>query len=203
MNTTQKVTVLLSVAAAMALANHGLAAEAFIRPTIFYVEPATDGFKSATGYGVAGGVCFGSGENHEVSIEWDYVKWDFHLTVSPGVDLASWYEKFMPVMVNYRYYVAGTEELKNVRFYIGPSAGMTRSEFGGTLSGVGSTSDSKWTFSWGGSVGFVVKLAKRVDLDIGYRYIKIQGGTYHFEGLPVRFEDSHANVFYGGIGIRF
>lgn len=202
MNPCLKKAALLIAVATMTLANHGLAAEAFIRPTISYVEPATDGFKSATGYGVAGGLNFGSGGNHEVSIEWDYVKWDFHYAVLPGVDLAL-YEKFMPVMVNYRYYVAGTEELKNVRFYIGPSAGMTRSEFGGTLSGVGSTSDSKWTFSWGGSVGFVVKLAKRVDLDIGYRYIKIQGGTYHFEGLPLRFADSHANVFYGGIGFRF
>jgi opacity protein-like surface antigen len=222
MNTTLKVTVLLSVVAAMALANHGLAAEAFIRPLISYVDPATDefvvvlqgigsfplgNFKSKTSYGISSGVYFGSSGNHEVSIELGYVKWDFRPAVLPGVDLAL-YEKFMPVMANYRYHVAGTEELKNVRFYIGPSIGFSKTEIGGSLTtpgGSGSDSDSNWSLSWGGSAGFVVKLAKRVDLDIGYRYIKIRGDTYRggVTGITVVTEDSHANVFYGGIGFRF
>lgn len=177
------------------------AAESFIRPIISSVHPDTDGYSSAIGVGLASGIYFGPNNTQELSFEWSHVRWDSDDTIA-GIRVKG-RETYMPFMVNYRFHFKPSE---NVAIYIGPSAGVASTQVDANLSGAGlraSVSDSDWVSTYGGTGGVILKLTKRIDLDVGYRYMRLGGGEYNVQGFKYETDDAGAKAFYAGIGLRF
>jgi len=194
------------VASWLSLASCAFAAEAFVRPVVSYVKPSGDGYSSSTAIGLAAGVYLGAQSEHEINLEFAYTKWDLHESYGGPLHLEG-EEKFLPVLVNYRYYVRDdTAALKATRFYLGPCVGMTRTKLDFTFTGSGvrfASNDSDWVFTYGGSTGFVTKLGGRFELDLGYRYLRLDQSDYSAPGTTLKGKNSSAHVFSAGVGFRF
>lgn len=181
-------------------------AQWFARANAAHFDPSWKGYSGATGVGIAGGRFFGARQEHEVSLDISSAKWHAD-EVDFGVQLEG-DETHTPFLLNYRYHVEGTEEFRRIGFYIGPCVGYTRSHVDFDLRGVssqGSTQlkDTAWEFSWGGNVGFIVRLEHNLELDFGYRYLKISDTSYDFREGSIDVEAAHFNIFYGGVSVRF
>jgi len=199
MNTKIKFVALVTVLMALA---HSAHAEGFIRPSLLYVSPTMSGASTATGFGLAVGGRFGPQAAHELSFEGSWVKWDESANYAGYAVSGSL--KYAPCLLNYRYYFG--QAASATRFYIGPSAGFACTT--ASVSAIGpnvnvAVSDSTSSAAYGASLGLVFKLAQKVDLDLGYRYLFVKGNQVTIAGTTVTLDDAKAHVLYAGVSFRF
>lgn len=177
-------------------------AEGFVRPSLFYVWPTMSGASSAAGVGFAAGSRFGPQIEHELSFEGDWVKWDESASYS-GQHVSGSLTS-VPCLLNYRYYFG--KAASTGRFYVGPSAGFARTT--AAVSAIGSdtrvsASDSSWSAAFGASAGLVFRLAEKVELDVGYRYLVVRGSHVTLSDVTVSLDDARASILYAGISFKF
>lgn len=179
----------------------------FIRPIIGVADPSVEGYSSSTTYGVCAGYYWAGSESRftkEASLELGYTKWTTRGDVE-GYDFRA-SEKYMPVMLNLRVHVGLEPSLSKVRFYFGPSLGLTQSK--GSLH-VDDGEDffaahvSDWSFCWGGTAGFVFQLTDKVDLDLGFRLLRLDGSDFSIDGETYASDSSNTKIWYAGLGYRF
>lgn len=180
------------------------AAETFIKPLVSYVAPSTEGYSDAGAVGFAAGTRIGGNNEHEFSFETHYAQWDAKFR-SPGLN-ADGTQRFVPNLVGYKIRGNGINTLENVTFYIGPNVGATYIQTEGKASGVisGRDSHSAWVLTYGGSAGFIINLSKRLELDIGYRFLRMEAqDDFNLGPFLVRSEAANVSVVSAGLGIKF
>lgn len=184
----------------MLLANspHNIA----IRPTAYYVKPTAGEYSGALAGGLLIGSEFGLQKEHEVSTEWAYTWWDSSASV-PGISLSA-REHYMPFLVNYRYHFG--PQTQSFRVYAGPSVGFTYSKID-VNARIGSVrtnlSTNDWTLTVSGTIGALIKLSQSVSLDLGYRYLHTEAGTYSIGGYSFEGNAATAHMAYTGLNFRF
>lgn len=180
-------------------------AQWFARAMITRVDPSWEGYSGATGAGITGGRFFGARQQHEVSLDVSSAKWEAD-EFDSGLRLKG-DETHTPVLLNYRYHVTGSDEFRNVQFYLGPCVGYTRSKVDFTITGLETgpvqLEDSDWVFSWGGNAGFLVTLTRNLELEVGYRYLKLSDASYSFLDTSIEADSAHFNIYYAGLSVRF
>ena len=185
-----------------ALSSAQAAGPAFIRPTIAYVSPEADGYDDAAYVGVSAGVATGSARQHEFSAEIGATGWEFDERVGPGRIQAE--ETYVPILASYRYY-AGPADAK-VRFFIGPSIGFTAAGYEVEVSGPGvfqKDDSAEILFTCAANAGIDIRINERFSINVGYRYLYIDGGETELLGNDIEFEESKAHAFVAGLNIRF
>lgn len=199
-----KITKLLAPAVLLCAFNLNAHAQWFVRSDITRLDISWEGYSNATGVSVTAGRTFGSRGQHELSLQLDYAKWKFNDT--DGYVTVGGSDKYTPTLLNYRYHVWGTDQFKNVQFYMGPAVGFTYEKVDYNLTGSGvrlSGDDSDWLFTWSGSAGFLIPVTRQVEIDLGYRYLHFEGGEFTIAGSRISTGSAHAHVFYGGVGVKF
>ena len=182
-------------------------AQWFARGAVTRVQPLASGYSAATGGAITAGRYLGHRSKHELSLDVESVRWRYQDPYT------TYRETYMPVLLNYRYHMFAPDKLfKNAEFYIGPSVGYTqakvqfRVESGLEYYGLPpvDVADTVWVISLGGSAGFIVRLYRNVEIDLGYRYTHTNSSDLDL-GPLVRGGLSHANfnIFYLGVGARF
>jgi opacity protein-like surface antigen len=190
MNSSKIIVVLLTAITLSGLAK----AESFIRPTGGYYFFNDSKYSDKAGFGIAGGSAYGDQNAHELSLEWNYVKWSYLSQPPPGIlggSIVRGSGHIQPVLFNYRYRF-GTENAK-LRFYVGPSIGFTNIQ-GNLMSSnaspyYASGSYGKWSLTHSASAGVQIKLLQNLSLDAGLRYLWIKEvdatlPVYLFNGTP-------------------
>jgi opacity protein-like surface antigen len=202
MNRTIVITGLAALALAAVTSSHAATTPAFIRPVIAYVSPDADGYDDAAYFGVQAGVFTGPTKQHEFSGEIGATGWEsderFFATRIEAT------ETYVPVLASYRYYAQ--PEGSKVRFFIGPSIGFTHASYEIKVSGPGSFGKDDSTeafFTWAGNVGVDIKFNEKFSLNVGYRYLHIEGGETELFGADIDLDDSKAHVVFAGLNIRF
>jgi opacity protein-like surface antigen len=212
-----KSSIKVAVVAFFAIGISAYAQVGFVRPEISYLKITNSvplgisgnnqDLKGTVGYGVAGGSLYGEQNEHEISLSISFAESkasvtepfamsDVSGTVNDSVKL-----KTMTILANYRYYTGAKAD--PARFYVGPSIGtmhITGNETATATAGTETMSDSEgigtknpWTAAL--AIGVTVKLADKIDLDLGYRY------TY---GLNKSWgEHVKSNSLYAGVGFKF
>jgi opacity protein-like surface antigen len=173
----------------------------FIRPLVYWVHPTAEGYSDAGAAGLSFGAVSGAKKEHEISVEFAYTYWSSSQT-APGFSVSG-KEHYLPILMNYRY-LFGSEQSK-VRFYVGPSIGFTRNWIevkGRSNYATYSVTTGDWSFTVSGSAGVLIKLANKIDLDVGYRYLHSDGGKYTVAGYRFEGEAGKAHMFYGGLNFR-
>ncbi len=199
MNTKIKIVALATVLTALAGSAH---AEGFIRPSLPFVSPTMSGASTATGFGLAAGGRFGPKAEHEFSLEGDWVKWDE--SASYAGYRVSGTLKYTPVLFNYRYYFGNPAS--PARFYVSPTAGFAATT--AEVNAIGpevnlSVGDTTWSAAWGAGAGVAIRLASKVDLDVGYRFLYVKGNDVTISGATVTLDDARAHILYAGVTFRF
>lgn len=154
------------------------AAEPFIRAGASYTYGKFDSLtrQSAWEAGpvIAAGYIFGSSNQHEISLESGWAKWDG----TSAVGGSKFETTQIPALFDYRYSFAFA---KDYSLFVGPTAGFiheksetTNAVFQSLLAG---THDS-WQSAYGGTVGLNAKLAKRWDTQLGYQLLRVSGDNY-------------------------
>ncbi len=211
LNTMHQLKRILALAAFCAVSFAGLHAQAFVRPLVGLVEPRDSDASSGTYLGLVSGYYWRGADSSvtkEVSVEFGRAKWDYDTTIlSYGVHGE---ESYVPVVLNLRAHVDIPEELQipGFRFYIGPSIGTSYAKYEVSIKDSGGSTlfaddDSNWVFTYGASAGFVVPIYKAIDLDIGYRFIHLDGDDVEIAGQNMSISSSSVHVLYMGIGYRF
>jgi len=189
----------LALATCLAIGTCAYAQEGFIRPELSYdfakisITGATGiDLKDAVGYGVAGGAFFGVQNEHELGLSVSVT--DFRLTSSITGTNITGKTRIVPILANYRYYFGAKAD--SMRFYLAPSLGFTSSRGdaaiinGNTLTRASSSGNDS---TWGAGFGVLFKVADKIDVDAGYRYME--------------FKESNAkikmNSLYLGVDARF
>jgi opacity protein-like surface antigen len=198
----RKIVILGLAAMAAALPSLQAAGPAFIRPTIAYVAPEADGYDDAGYIGVAAGVTTGSTRQHEFSGEIGATGWEFDERV--GNTRLEATETYVPILANYRYYVqpAGAK----VRFFFGPSIGFTAASYEIEASGGGffqKDDSAEVFFTFAGNAGVDIQFNEKFSLNVGYRYLYIDGGETELFGETLDLDESKAHVIFAGLNIRF
>ena len=187
-------------------------ADVFVRPAVWWADYANGGFASKTGGSLAAAVTLGSAQDHEWSLEIARLSWSHRSTIpSPGPTpfAVTGGGHFAPVLANYRYCFG--QWFANIRPYVGASVGLTKftGQLDMPLSGVryGGNADA-WRNTLGGALGLAVPLAGNWAIDLGYRYLRIDGLTFDqpvFPGYngPTRLGAIEAHVFSFGLAFRF
>jgi len=218
-----KSSIKVAVVAFFAIGISAYAQDSFIRPELSYVKIAnnlsfshaddTKSPRGTIGYGIAGGAIVGDQGQHEISLSLQLD--DSKASVSQstpfsmdGVNYSSGTDsiklKTTTLLLNYRYYFGA--RANPVRFYVGPSLGYTHIQGSEAASAVemsgtvdtdnGSDTRNPWTTAL--SLGVAVKLADKIDLDLGYRY------TYGISKSWGNFlEHLRSNSLYAGVGFKF
>jgi len=177
-------------------------AEGFLRPSILFVSPGMAGASDATGESLAFGTRFGAQAEHELSIEGNWVQWDEKTSYAGFAVSGSL--KYAPYLANYRYYFGQKDS--PVRLYFGPSVGIAITKVSVTATGPGvnvAAGGSTTSAAYGGTAGLVIRLAEKVDLDVGYRYLYVKGSNVSVAGVTAQLDDAKANVLYAGVSFRF
>ncbi len=173
-----------------------------LRPIVGYVSPDADGYDNAGYIGFAGGVAVGTTRQHEFHVETGVTGWE--QKESGYGYYAEGTETYVPVLVGYRHY---TEPLgSKLRLYVGPSIGLTHVlyEIEARGSGVFIKDDSNEVlFTAAANIGVEIRFNERMSLDVGYRYLYIDGGDTELLGMNVSFDDARAHIGQVGLNIRF
>ncbi len=177
-------------------------AEGFVRPSLLFISPTMEGASTTTGVSCAVGGRLGAQLEHEWSVEGAFAKWDEsanYAGYSVSGDL-----RYKVLLANYRYYFGNGDA--PARFYVGPSAGFACTTAGVHAIGDNwnvAVSDSTWSATWAASAGVTIRLAPRVDLDVGYRYLFVKGNDVTVSGTTVTLDDAKAHILYAGVSFRF
>ena len=181
--------------------------EMFIRPIVSSVNPSTSGISNATGVGFCTGVYWREKtEDVEKEISFEFLRANWSADASDAGYNGHASATFMPLLLNLRVNVCPDNDLKLLRLYIGPSFGETRATAKLHITGNGAdfyASDSDWSFSWGGSAGFLIRVSERVDIDVGYRYLSASESKFSYQGSTFSTGTNKANIYYCGVGVRF
>jgi|GEM_PF-5130813 opacity protein-like surface antigen len=192
----------LTVLALTILPSSHASARGFIRPTIAYVIPEADGYDNAGYLGFAAGFVAGPGHQHEISAEIGATGWEFD--EREGSVRVEGQETYVPMLVSYRCYAQ--PEGSKVRFFIGPSVGFTHVQYEVKASGQNLFSKdetSEFRFTLAGNVGVDFRLSTKLSLNVGYRYLYIDGGNAELFGADIEVDESKAQVIFAGLNIRF
>lgn len=201
-----KRTILLTGVVALASAalpsSYAAAGVAFVRPVIAYVAPEADGYDDAGYIGVAAGATLGATRQHEIGGEIGGTGWEFDERF--GSIRSQGEENYVPILANYRYYVqpAGAK----VRVFFGPSIGFTSASYEIEVSGPGlfqKDDSTEVLFTIAGNVGVDFQLNDKLSLNVGYRYLYIEGGDTELLGTNIDLDESKAHLIFAGLNIRF
>ncbi len=184
--------------------------------SVFGISSTHGSLKGTAGFGLDGGFIFGEQDDQEIGISIGTASSKGSNTISgqptlpepvgyniqeSGTD--SFKMREIPILINYRFYVGTNTDA--VRFYIGVSGGITNVKETETLVGVEKTtidgslssqqqvnqsssrSSNPWTL--GPSLGVTIRLANKIDLDVGYRYLY---GLNAFQGTHVGTSNLYA-----------
>ena len=176
----------------------------FIRPELSYNFPTISvphnpeiSLKDSFGYSLAGGVLLGAQNEHEIGLSVGILNFSMSAHSIQGVTTFSGMVKTIPIMANYRYYFGAKGD--PVRFYLAPSLAYTRVQVDVTTygpSGIAWGRSTSTDFTWAAGLGMLIKVATRVDIDIGYRF---QGELKEsVTGTEIRM-----HTVYTGVNIRF
>ena len=100
----------------------------------------------------------------------------------------------MPILANYRYYFGA--KTNSIRFYLAPSLGFTsgRSDAsiinGSTVTRISSSGNDS---TWGAGLRVLSKVADKIDVDVGYRYMECKESNAKMK----------VNTLYASIDVRF
>ena len=198
---------LVSIALLLGILAQGRAAEYFIRPIVSRVDPHVIADSRATGLGFCAGIYWRNDQDNlekEISVEFDRAKWS--ASVSDGFNLYNESETMMPIVLNLRVNVCPDSDLKRLRFYIGPCFGVARSTAKVHVTGEGEdlySSDSDWDLAWGASVGFLIRVTSKVDIDIGYRRLGASNTKFQLMDESIASGTNTLDGLYLGVGMRF
>lgn len=183
-------------------------AQYFVRPMITYLDPHEGQFSSEVGFAVSAGKYLGAQQQHELSLDVGVAKTE-HTGGNPFITISAEME-YLPVLAKYQYHYPLRAASIPASIYVGPAVGVTRMSFSlnertvipfGTS--VVSGSDDQWNFTWGGSAGVLIKVARNVDIDVGFRYLEVQGADYDLGFASMEMEKTSPTFFYAGVGFRF
>ena len=189
--------------ALVAVSSLQAAGNGFVRPTIAFVSPDAEGYDDALYAGADVGAFLGKNRNHEISGEIGGVAWEYKENF--GALRGEGEETYVPFLANYRYYV-GTPDVNKVRFYFGPSLGFTSATYEAKVWGPGfyrADEASEVLFTFAANVGVEVKINERLSLNIGYRYLHIDGTETELFGSNIDLDDSKAHIGSVGLTVRF
>jgi opacity protein-like surface antigen len=177
-------------------------AESFFRPLFSFDSPVNTGFGSTGGYGFVTGARLGAAQEHELSFEWHYNRWN----VSASYDRfsVSGGETNMPFLLNYRHHFGTSAD--QIRFYAGPALGLTSTKLSLNATAPGSlvsVDNTAWAFTASGSLGVLIKLTDKTDLDLGYRYLWTKGRDFSVGPTSVSVDDRQTHMVYTGLNFRF
>jgi len=191
------------VALALVAVSSLTAGNGFIRPTVGFVSPDAEGYDDSIYLGADIGSFLGKNQNHEVSGEIGFVAWEFDQR--EGAFRAEGEETYVPLLVNYRYYV-GTPDVNKVRFFFGPSLGFTEATYEVKVTGPGMNlkgDASELLFTYAVNLGVEIKFTEKLSLNLGYRYLHIKGTDTELFGSRIDLDDSKAHVGFAGLTCRF
>jgi opacity protein-like surface antigen len=196
---------LAACATLMAAASSSVAADYFVRPLVSYVSPIGDA-PSTDGYGVCAGTNIGQQNAHEFSFEMSLVRWHEDNPSGAAYPYAGRFYRpairYATYLINYRYHF-GDRNAK-ARFYLGPAVGRTYAQLESSIFGFRTwTGDATWSTTWSGSAGVLVRVSPHVELDLGYRFVRIEGADFTLSGVPAKMGTSNSHVIYAGAGWRF
>lgn len=178
------------------------AVQAFVRPVIAYVHPDADGYDDAGYLGVQAGVFTGATKQHEFSGEIGATGWDFDDRY--GNTRVQGTETYVPVLASYRFYTQPVGS--KVRFFFGPSIGFTEAGYEIEVSSPGRFEKDDSTeifFTFAANAGLDITVNDRFSINVGYRYLHIDGGETELLGNDLDLEESKAHVVFAGLNIRF
>ena len=195
---------ILALVACLSTSAGAYAADGFIRPELSYNFPTISvphnpeiSLKNAFGYSVDGGVLLGAQNEHELGLSVGSLNFSMSANSIQGVTTFSGKVKTIPIMANYRYYFGAKDA--PVRFYLAPSLAYTRVQVDVTTTGPSGFAWGRSTstdFTWDAGLGVLIKVAHRVDIDVGYRY---QGELREtVTGTEIRM-----HTVYTGVNFRF
>ena len=176
MNSSRILIALLAASALVRVAD----AQPFVRLIDSYYHLNNDKYSKINGFGIAAGSMLGDQGTHELSLEWDRAKWSYLEQPSPGIyGGTSVYGSgtIQPVLFNYRFRFG--DDNSRIRFYLGPSVGLTLTH--GNLTSSNSSSIyysggyKAWSVTYGGGAGIQLRIVRDVWLDAGYQYVWIEG----------------------------
>lgn len=195
----------IAVAAFFAIGLSAYAQEGFIRPEVSYALPNNSyqyigSFKGAAAFNLAGGCVFGAQDEQEVSLS---IGTTTFKVSNPSVEYFDGAQVSLkleetPILINYRYYTGAKSD--SARFYVGASAGILLAKLTATSDGATVTSASSNPWDLGLGLGGAFKLADKIDLDVGYRFL-LSGNALanaYYSSASLR-----ASYFYAGVGFKF
>jgi opacity protein-like surface antigen len=197
----------LSIATAFPLAH---ARDFLVRPAAMHLNFTDDTFTSEEGFSLAAGLTLGSNRAHELSVEIGRTDWEFSapLFVFNNTQFKTTGQGDATLAhVSYRYnFLPSTARL---RPYLGGSLGAAKlsGDIERKLSGpwyVGQIDD--WTLSYAASTGVALRLNDHISVELGYRYLQIDGTTHRGSSTPgviITIEDLNAHVITAGVTIHF
>ena len=189
--------------ALVAVSSLQAAGRGFVRPTLAYVSPDAEGYDDAVYVGADIGGFLGKNQNHEISGEIGAIAWEYDERF--GAFRGTGEETYVPFLANYRYYV-GAPDVNKVRFFFGPSIGFTEATYEARVTGPGVNlrdEASELLFTFAVNVGVEVKLNERFSLNLGYRYLHIDGTDTEMFGSNIDLDDSKAHLGVAGLTVRF
>jgi opacity protein-like surface antigen len=192
----------LVASALAAVATTQAAGPAFIRPTVAYVMPDADGYDDAAYLGVAAGATVGQTSQHEFSGEIGATGWEFEERF--GSTWIEGTETYVPFLANYRYYAQPADA--KVRLYFGPSIGFTQARYEIEVRSpgfFGKDDSTEILFTFAANIGVDIQLTEKLSLNVGYRYLYIDGGETELFGADIDLDESNAHAITAGLNIRF
>jgi outer membrane protein W len=182
---------------------HAANATGFVRPVVAYVSPTTDGYDDAGYIGVQAGVLIGPNRNHEFSAEIGGTGWDSDERI--GTLRVEATETYVPILASYRFYVGSNEA--PVRFFFGPSLGFTTVSYDVEMSSPGfflrDDDAVEVRATAAANIGVDFRVNTRFSINLGYRYLYIDGGETELFGTDFEIDESKAHVVFTGLTIRF
>jgi opacity protein-like surface antigen len=178
------------------------ASNGFVRPVVAYVSPTADGYDDAGYLGVQVGVFVGANRNHEFSGEIGSTGWESDERIGSLRSEAT--ETYVPILASYRFYAGASDA--PVRFFFGPSIGLTAAAYEVEVTGPGvfrKDDSSELLFTAAANVGLDFRINDRFSINLGYRYIYIDGTEIELFGLNLDLDDSKAHIVSTGLTIRF
>lgn len=164
--------------------------------------------------GLEGGVLLGSDQEHEISFGFSGFGWDENYEVGSGGHRPyyrmNYSQTYTPFVFGYAYNL-GLGHDKQFKIYAGPLVGFSIVEAiesehtGGWYYWYDDwSSDSRIAFTYGGQVGIRWVINQLFELTLGYRFMRIQGGsldTYDTGRVSTPHMNMHGILFM--FGARF
>lgn len=187
---------------AVSISSMHAAAGVYLRGGPIHVMPTSDVIDSATGLLVQTGTGL---DNIDLGLELGWINFDAEETF--GDLRATGEETLLPIMASIRSRVPLTKD-RALAFQFGAAAGTAHDEFkvrvfdGDTL--IGRDNEEQWAFIWSGDLSLNYRPPQgRLDVAIGYKYIRAEIDDFALFGVPVEGGSAGAHAFYVTAGVWF